>query len=1178
MASFYFSDHLGGNASCDGGIVNNNNCVLKIGSFNCQGLNEYYKRIALFDFFKSTDLSIIFLQETKLKPENEWDYVREWHNNRCIFNSCPGGKSGTAILFNSNSIHVLSNKLIDVEGRVIAVDVEYFGQVFHLVNSYGPNDYQLKIPFLNRLYCYLGTGRNLIWCGDHNIATDCRLDRSPRHLSNDHGTTDFLQLLITFDLKDNCRALYPNREFFTYRRGSSRSRIDKICTSSQFVVERYCQQESLFSDHSLIYSTISFHSNFRNGPGVWRNNIKYYGDDDLIQNLTLIWQSCKNESSLTSNLQKWWGDAKYKMKLAFIQFSKQKAMFRKRSWQMRDQALHNITIALRRNPNDKKLQKEYSQIKKHLVTTKIKEIKETILKSDAEYLMHGDKPTKSFFDKFKNRTEMHKITSLRNEMGSEVHDIHDILRVAENFYRQIFSGGEIHQDIVNLFLRDISPNESNHLLMTALLLPITNEEIWEVIIHFKLARSPGPDGLSIEFYRVMFPVIKDELRKLLNSYMNNGRILSKFKAGIIKLVPKIPPYNEIGNFRPISLLNVDYKIFTKILSNRLQPILENLIHESQFCIPGKDINEMNNLVRDILDEMQCSHSDSFFVSVDFRKAFDTISHEFLYQVLERYGFPPTFISIIKELFRDAGSHLLINGHKSKKIKLKSGTRQGDPISRDVFTLMLNPLLVFLNRLDLISKYESRSRKKFLTLAFMDDVNFVTQSLSSLLNSVFYIRKFGKASRLEINLSKSSGIFFNKTNVFTISQLPNISWREELTVLKINYGPDRWVQAQWNELLGRFRKEIVYLGTTAMTMRAKAILSKNKLLAMMTYVCATLVMPDRIRASINKLVLKFIAPFCAIKSCSAEEIKGRISSFAAPKWLGGCEIDYITLHIDLLLLKPIMKYFKELNAFQKVISPGLFYVEFNIGMQLCHFYNVSVNNSTTHAFSPSFVYQYIFKMIQFFKITLDELVNGTINSIYKRIIYDMNKRGKYKSYRIFAKGLPSYLQSFNYKLYKGILPVKTMFREYGLDTDSRCSFCDIGPESIFHLFGTCEKLKKVWEMLTEVWLVFANQNFDFHHCRQNWQIDLTSVIYSGVYERPLIYLNSIINYGIWKMRNDIRFKFEKFDHKVLMRRVVRSIGARKRVDSKLSPSFQIPHIDKLYESIVAVFNVFPFDNG
>ena len=85
--------------------------------------------------------------------------------------------------------------------------------------------------------------------------------------------------------------------------------------------------------------------------------------------------------------------------------------------------------------------------------------------------------------------------------------------------------------------------------------------------------------------------------------------------------------------------------------------------------------------------------------------------------------------------------------------------------------------------------------------------------------------------------------------------------------------------------------------------------------------------------------------------------------------------------------------------------------------------------------------------------------------------------KYSLSRIFAKGLPSYLQTFNYKLYKNILPVKTMFTEYALDTDSRCYFCDVGPESIWHLFGTCEKLKQAREMLQEVWLALNKLLFE-----------------------------------------------------------------------------------------------------
>ena len=139
---------------------------LKIGSLNCEGLNDYYKRMAIFDYIKKSDLSVIFLQETRLRPEWEDKYVGEWGIGMCIFNSMVGAQGGTAILVNKPDIKLIfGSKLVDVEGRVIAVDIEMGGVQLHLVNSYGPNVSRLKVPFLNRLYLYLNSSKPLIWGG-----------------------------------------------------------------------------------------------------------------------------------------------------------------------------------------------------------------------------------------------------------------------------------------------------------------------------------------------------------------------------------------------------------------------------------------------------------------------------------------------------------------------------------------------------------------------------------------------------------------------------------------------------------------------------------------------------------------------------------------------------------------------------------------------------------------------------------------------------------------------------------------------------------------------------------------------------------------------------------------------------------------------------------------------------
>ena len=87
----------------------------------------------------------------------------------------------------------------------------------------------------------------------------------------------------------------------------------------------------------------------------------------------------------------------------------------------------------------------------------------------------------------------------------------------------------------------------------------------------------------------------------------------------------------------------------------------------------------------------------------------------------------------------------------------------------------------------------------------------------------------------------------------------------------------------------------------------------------------------------------------------------------------------------------MRYFKELDDNSKIISPSLFFVEYNVGMQLCSYFKVPVNNRTPHSDSPSYIYNYIFHMIKWFRISLDELLKGSVNQIYKRIIMDKNKQ-------------------------------------------------------------------------------------------------------------------------------------------------------------------------------------------
>ena len=263
--------------------------------------------------------------------------------------------------------------------------------------------------------------------------------------------------------------------------------------------------------------------------------------------------------------------------------------------------------------------------------------------------------------KFKEKINKPSINCLKNAKGIPQYDIKGMLRVVEDYFGNIFSAHETRDSITNIFLEQVQPDKD-------LLNLIENNDLTRAISITELDESicpknrmPGPDGFSYEYYMTILSddLLKMEFLAILNNILNiaktSGVLPSKLTEGVITLIPKKPPYGCIENYRPISLINTDIKILTKILSNRLKPYLANILHTSQFAQPGLDINMLNIQIRDLLYDMQNGVDDAFFVSLDFKSAFDKVKHSFLFKVLERSGFPTTFINVIKALYCNAKS-------------------------------------------------------------------------------------------------------------------------------------------------------------------------------------------------------------------------------------------------------------------------------------------------------------------------------------------------------------------------------------------------------------------------------------------------------------------------------------------------------------------------------------------
>ena len=644
---------------------------------------------------------------------------------------------------------------------------------------------------------------------------------------------------------------------------------------------------------------------------------------------------------------------------------------------------------------------------------------------------------------------------------------------------------------------------------------------------------------------------------------------------MISLIHKEGPRDLIDNYRPINLLNVDLKIYTKILCSRMQPIMNNLLHETQYSQPGKNIEQLLTTVRDVQCDMYNSNVDSYFVSIDFKKAFDNIDHGYIERVLGRINFPDQFIKAFMSLYKNAGSKLIINGMRSKNIKIKSGIRQGDPFSKDIFTLSMNPLIVYLNRCVEIEKYKTISNQKLLTLAYVDDLNLMINWLTALKCALQKIDHFGKISGFKINRGKTKGIFHNKQQIVIPAEMPTIRWVQNIKVLGIHFGTQQYQNMQWNEKFLEFKKEIGFLKTRKPTLDAKSMLSKCKLCSIFSYIAKILPVPKELERKINDQMLGFVVPH--------KKTLLNANDFALSRQHGGYDFCNIMLFLELCLIKPAMQYVQEkVNCGSLSIS--MYFVEYNLGQKLCIHYGLERNNSTLHRFEPNDCYKNIFDILKKHKITLDEMMNGTLNTIYKRIIRDMGIRqweGQ-DYYKLHKKIFPTYMKTFNYKVHFDLLPVKNKFNHFCLDSEEKvtCPFCDIHFESEFHLFSKCSKLIVLWQILDEAIAVcFANDcKFSFEKCRvRQCHYSLVSIKENGKYQDLILYLNSIVNYNLWKLRNQIVHEDERFDSLKLINKVIASICARKNIESRVKKCNKVPFIQEYHVTLASVRDAM-FDPG
>ena len=212
-------------------------------------------------------------------------------------------------------------------------------------------------------------------------------------------------------------------------------------------------------------------------------------------------------------------------------------------------------------------------------------------------------------------------------------------------------------------------------------------------------KSPGVDGIPIEFYKEFLEIIKYDLQKTFNETLFENQITPKtWNQAIITLIPKKGNTKLLKYWRPISFLCVDYKILTKILANRLKHILPEIISKEQNCsVPHRTIFNNLFLIRDIIRYTKEKNTHLYLLQIDQEKAFDKIDRNFLFKTMEKMGISPVFINFIKILYKQNTSTIINNGFFSPQVSLQRGLRQGCPLSLPLYVVQEQMTITNINQ-------------------------------------------------------------------------------------------------------------------------------------------------------------------------------------------------------------------------------------------------------------------------------------------------------------------------------------------------------------------------------------------------------------------------------------------------------------------------------------------------
>ncbi|KAB2625965.1 hypothetical protein D8674_017625 [Pyrus ussuriensis x Pyrus communis] len=309
-------------------------------------------------------------------------------------------------------------------------------------------------------------------------------------------------------------------------------------------------------------------------------------------------------------------------------------------------------------------------------------------RSRVKWLKEGDANTAFFHRTTIQRRRRNKVVKVKDGNGVWIDNQSEVQKYIEDHFINLFStsGPREWGTTLECIQRKVSAVMNNGLVR-----PVTLEEIQTAAFQMGGMKAPGPDGFQGIFYHSFWNSLMDDVNGIVQDFMQGDLVPQRLNSTHIVLIPKIKNLESVGQFRPISLCNYSYKIVSKILANRLKPILSEIISSMQSAfVMGRQIQDNIGIAHEMFHFLKLRKARSKFemrVKLDMHKAYYRVEWDFLEAVMEKLGFCLQWRNLVMGCVKTVEFAIILNGQPGRPFIPSRGICQGDPLSPYLFILV-----------------------------------------------------------------------------------------------------------------------------------------------------------------------------------------------------------------------------------------------------------------------------------------------------------------------------------------------------------------------------------------------------------------------------------------------------------------------------------------------------------